>query len=537
MTETEIAMPVEAPEMGDKKKFADSNSKGKNRKPRPQDDFDPSEPLVKPTEVSAPDETEHNAAVETLKKKIDGGEEKIKALDAEIEVLKGVREKQNAATKGLSGELRAFRDKIKEKQVEKDGLQEQLALLTDKKKQMAERIRAQRKSKPKSDDAKIDAGIAEIQRELETSTLDLKTEKEKINEIKKLTAQKDTNKELEKEEAALKIKEEQHEEMFQKYKTSKDELAALRTEERAKVAALDAAKAGAVVEGEGEASEVGNANVKIQQILGNKAEIVQQNKAHRAAMKELSVKVKIKFAEYREYQRAMAAYKDKMDRVEYAKRRAEQQERYDKMKEERKEKDKKRSEDKKRMEKRFAAVANGCQTYVGGLALRVEEADLRSHFEPFGTVTDVLVVRDNDTELSRGFAFVTFEQEDMAKSAIKEVNRKEIKNLCPPHGRLAIKIAEKSRQQKEWEKANPGKCPKKAKDEPKEDKVDTKEDDKAAEDASAADKENDDKPQEGGKKKAKGEKKQWEATRDNWQAENGADAKAEEEAAPAEPEA
>ena len=68
---------------------------------RPQDDFDPSEPLVKPTEVSAPDETEHNAAVETLKKKIDGGEEKIKALDAEIEVLKGVREKQNAATKGL----------------------------------------------------------------------------------------------------------------------------------------------------------------------------------------------------------------------------------------------------------------------------------------------------------------------------------------------------------------------------------------------------------------------------------------------------
>jgi chromosome segregation ATPase len=133
---------------------------------RPQDDFDPSEPLVKPTEVAAPDETEHNAAVEALKKKIEAGEEKIKALDAEIEVLKGVREKQNAATKELSGELRAFRDKVKEKQVEKDGLQEQLALLTDKKKQMAERIRAQRKQKPKSDDAKIDARIAEIQREV-----------------------------------------------------------------------------------------------------------------------------------------------------------------------------------------------------------------------------------------------------------------------------------------------------------------------------------------------------------------------------------
>ena len=425
---------------------------------RPKDDFDPTsdEPLVKPTEVSAPDETEHNAAVEALKKKIESSEEKIKALDSEIEVLKEVREKQNAATKELSADLRAFRDKVKAKQDEKDALNEQLSLLSDKKKAMADRIKAQRKQKPKSDDAKIDARIAEIQRELETSTLDLKTEKEKIAEIKKLSAQKDTNKELEKEEVALKAKGEQHDEMFLKYKTAKDELAALRTEERAKKAALDAAKAGAV-EGEGASSEVGNANAKIQKILGDKAEMVQQNKAHRAAMKDLSVQLKIKFAEYREYQRAMAAYKDKMDRVEYAKRRAEQQERYDKMKEERKEKDKKRAEDKKRLEKRFLAVANGCQVYVGGLALRVEETDLKTHFEPFGNVTDVMVVRDNDTELSRGFAFVTFENEEMAKNAIKEVNRKEIKGLCPPHGRLATKIAERSRQQKEWEKANPGK--------------------------------------------------------------------------------
>jgi len=34
MPETEIVMPVEAPEMGDKKKVADPNNKGKNRKPR-----------------------------------------------------------------------------------------------------------------------------------------------------------------------------------------------------------------------------------------------------------------------------------------------------------------------------------------------------------------------------------------------------------------------------------------------------------------------------------------------------------------------
>jgi hypothetical protein len=47
--------------------------------------------------------------------------------------------------------------------------------------------------------------------------------------------------------------------------------------------------------------------------------------------------------------------------VEYQKRRAEQQERFDKMKEERKEKEKKRAEDTKKMQQRMAAVANGYQ--------------------------------------------------------------------------------------------------------------------------------------------------------------------------------
>jgi RNA recognition motif-containing protein len=64
----------------------------------------------------------------------------------------------------------------------------------------------------------------------------------------------------------------------------------------------------------------------------------------------------------------------------------------------------------------------------------------------------VSVVRDNDTELSRGFAFVTFENEEMASKAIQDMNRRELPTVCPPHGRLVLKKAEKSRQQKEWEK-------------------------------------------------------------------------------------
>jgi len=39
-------------------------------------------------------QTQHNKAVEALKVKVEAGEEKIKAVDAEMEVLKGIREKQ-----------------------------------------------------------------------------------------------------------------------------------------------------------------------------------------------------------------------------------------------------------------------------------------------------------------------------------------------------------------------------------------------------------------------------------------------------------
>jgi RNA recognition motif-containing protein len=166
------------------------------------------------------------------------------------------------------------------------------------------------------------------------------------------------------------------------------------------------------------------------------------------------VALKIKFSQYREYQRALAAYKDKVDKVDYAKRRAEQQARYETMKEERKSKDKECSENKKRMEARYVAMADGCQVYVGGLAIKAAEEDLSAIFEPFGTLTDVTVVHDNDTELSRSFSLVTYENEEVAKSAIKQYNRKENAKLCPPFGCLSIKIAEKSRQQKDWEKAN-----------------------------------------------------------------------------------
>mmetsp|Transcript_95150 Transcript_95150/g.138953 ORF Transcript_95150/g.138953 Transcript_95150/m.138953 type:complete len:583 (-) Transcript_95150:577-2325(-) len=562
MTDTQT-MPAEATgealEKREKKPANQNKNKGRNRD-RALDNFDPAsdEPLVQPAEVVAPDETQHNKAVEVLKAKVEAGEEKIKAVDAEMEVLKGIREKQNSATKELSGELRTFRDQVREAQKDKDSISEQLTLLTEKKKQAQERIKMLKKQFKTTDAVAIDRMISEIQVRLETSSTDLKTEKDLVYQIKKLEADKSNIKGYEVELASVKGKEEQHEEMYQKLKIAKEGVQALRATEREMVQALDAAKAGAV-EGEVAGAEVGNANLKIVELMNTKNDLVNANKEYRAGMKKLSVGLKITFAEYREYQQAMAAYKDKLDRVDQLKRRVEQQERYEQVKVERKEKDKKRSDDNRRIQARFLAVANGAQVYVGGLALRAEEVDLRTHFEPFGTITDMAVVRDNDTELSRGFSFVTFENQDMAKAAVKDMNRKEIKTLCPPHGRLAVKLAEKSRAQKEWEKANPNKLTKKKEEkkprEPREPKEKTEEatgevtdtadaaasakeegdatengvevaEEEAAvvaeevvpaaetDDNTDADKPDEDKPKKKGK--GDGDKKQWEATREEW---------------------
>jgi hypothetical protein len=93
-------------------------------------------------------------------------------------------------------------------------------------------------------------------------------------------------------------------------------------------------------------------------------------KAKRAAIKESNVQFRVKMAEFREYQRAMQAYENKVQRREYIQRKAEQAEKSAQYKEQKKQRDLERKEDRARQEKRFAAVAAGFQMYVGGLLIR-----------------------------------------------------------------------------------------------------------------------------------------------------------------------
>jgi len=65
--------------------------------------------------------------------------------------------------------------------------------------------------------------------------------------------------------------------------------------------------------------------------------------------------------------------------------------------------------------------------YVGNLSYDATEDDLRQAFEAFGQVASVAVIKDRYTGRSRGFGFVEMSVDDEARTAINDLNGKEIK--------------------------------------------------------------------------------------------------------------
>ncbi|HZW04893.1 MAG TPA: RNA-binding protein [Anaerolineaceae bacterium] len=66
--------------------------------------------------------------------------------------------------------------------------------------------------------------------------------------------------------------------------------------------------------------------------------------------------------------------------------------------------------------------------YVGNLSYGTSEDELRQLFSEAGTVTAVDVIKDRDTGLSKGFAFVTMESQSEAENAIRLFNGKSVGN-------------------------------------------------------------------------------------------------------------
>lgn len=64
--------------------------------------------------------------------------------------------------------------------------------------------------------------------------------------------------------------------------------------------------------------------------------------------------------------------------------------------------------------------------YVGNLSYDTTNDSLEQEFGAFGRVDEVAVVMDRETGRSRGFAFVTMNNDNEARTAIEELNGREV---------------------------------------------------------------------------------------------------------------
>ncbi len=75
-----------------------------------------------------------------------------------------------------------------------------------------------------------------------------------------------------------------------------------------------------------------------------------------------------------------------------------------------------------RSRSRSSSPANKKEIYCGNLSFQTRDEDLREAFEKFGKVADARVVQDRNRGFSKGFGFVTMEDELDAADAVKAMD-------------------------------------------------------------------------------------------------------------------
>jgi len=66
------------------------------------------------------------------------------------------------------------------------------------------------------------------------------------------------------------------------------------------------------------------------------------------------------------------------------------------------------------------------KVYVGNLPFSVDDDKLRELFASYGEVEEATVISDKHSGRSKGFGFVTLKDDESAKTAISEMNDKEV---------------------------------------------------------------------------------------------------------------
>ncbi|XP_029469172.1 cold-inducible RNA-binding protein-like isoform X3 [Rhinatrema bivittatum] len=74
----------------------------------------------------------------------------------------------------------------------------------------------------------------------------------------------------------------------------------------------------------------------------------------------------------------------------------------------------------------LAMASDEGKLFIGGLSFETDEGNLEQVFGKYGPISEVVVVKDRETQRSRGFGFVTFENPEDAKDAMIAMNGKTI---------------------------------------------------------------------------------------------------------------
>jgi len=64
--------------------------------------------------------------------------------------------------------------------------------------------------------------------------------------------------------------------------------------------------------------------------------------------------------------------------------------------------------------------------FIGSLAYATTDDSLKAHFEQIGAVKSAKVITDRETNRSKGFGFVEFEDEANNQKAVDELNGKDL---------------------------------------------------------------------------------------------------------------
>ena len=60
--------------------------------------------------------------------------------------------------------------------------------------------------------------------------------------------------------------------------------------------------------------------------------------------------------------------------------------------------------------------------YLGNLPFDAQDDDIRDAFKEYGTIEDLFIPLDRETNRPRGFAFITLADDDLARKAIEEMD-------------------------------------------------------------------------------------------------------------------